>query len=91
MWMMLQQKIPQDFVIATGKNSTLEEFVETAFTELNLDWRDHVSVDPQFFRPTDLNENRADPGKAHRILGWAAQSEMRDVVKKMVAAEHNRD
>jgi GDPmannose 4,6-dehydratase len=48
-------------------------------------------VDPQFFRPTDLKENRADPAKAHRILGWAAQSEMRDVVKKMVDAEHNRD
>jgi GDPmannose 4,6-dehydratase len=91
MWMMLQQKIPQDFVIATGRNSTLEEFVETAFTELGLVWRDHVSVDPQFFRPTDLKENRADPDKAHRILGWAAKSEMRDVVKKMVIAEHNRD
>lgn len=87
MWMMLQQTTPQDFVIATGTNSTLEELVDVAFSELNLNWRDHVRVDPQFFRPTDLKMNRADPERALSILGWAARSTMRDVVKRMIVAE----
>lgn len=87
MWMMLQQEAPQDFVIATGMSHTLEAFVELAFAEVGLDWRDHVSVDRQLFRPTDLKHSNAAPTKARKILGWYAQSNMETVIRSMVAAE----
>jgi GDPmannose 4,6-dehydratase len=87
MWMMLQQDEPQDFVIATGRSHTLEEFVELAFKEVDLDWRDHVRVDSQLFRPTDLQHSNANPGRAREILGWRAANGMKEVVKNMIAAE----
>lgn len=87
MWMMLQQERPEDFVIATGNSYTLAAFVELAFAEAGLDWRNHVRVDDRLFRPTDLEHSTAAPAKAHSILGWRAQSDMIQVVKNMVAAE----
>lgn len=90
MWMMLQRDEPGDFVIATGRSHTLQAFVELAFAEAGLDWRDHVSVDRKLFRPTDLECSKANPSKAHDILGWRAIHGMEDVVSKMVAAELGR-
>lgn len=90
MWMMLQRDEPGDFVIATGRSHTLQSFVELAFAEAGLDWRDHVSVDSKLFRPTDLECSKANPSKAHDILGWRATHGMEDVVRKMVAAELGR-
>ena len=83
MWLMLQQEKPQDFVIATGITISLEEFVQTAFEQAGLNWRDHVVQDPALFRPTDLAVGRADPTKAYRELGWKATTTGVDVVKKM--------
>jgi GDPmannose 4,6-dehydratase len=83
MWRMLQQAQAQDFVIATGTTLTLEEFVQAAFEEASLNWRDHVIQDPSFFRPTDLAIGRADPRKAENILNWKAPTSGIDVVKKM--------
>lgn len=83
MWRMLQQDQAQDFVIATGTTMTLEEFVQTAFDEASLNWRDHVIQDPSLFRPTDLAIGRADPSKAEKILHWQASTCGIDVVKKM--------
>ncbi|SHM29998.1 GDP-mannose 4,6-dehydratase [Rhodanobacter sp. OK091] len=88
MWRMLQLEKPDDFVIATGASHTLEEFVDFAFSELGLNWRDHVSVDPQLFRPTDLRKNMANPGKALQLLDWQAKYDMRGVIQAMLAAEH---
>ncbi|HWX66247.1 MAG TPA: GDP-mannose 4,6-dehydratase [Rhodanobacter sp.] len=88
MWRMLQQEQPDDFVIATGASHTLEEFVDFAFSELGLNWRDHVSVDSQLFRPTDLKKNMANPRKAQQLLGWQAKYDMRGVIQAMLAAEH---
>ena len=87
MWMMLQMEVPEDFVIATGKTHTLEEFVDTAFACVGLDWRDHVALDPKLLRPTDLMESRANPRKANDVLEWHARTHMHDVVKLMVEAE----
>lgn len=87
MWMMLQQNKPQDFVIATGQSYTLEAFVELAFAEAGLNWRDHVRMDQSLFRPTDLEHSTAAPTRAHSVLGWRARSDMIQVVKNMVAAE----
>jgi GDPmannose 4,6-dehydratase len=83
MWLMLQQDQPQDFVIATGTTITLEEFVESAFKQVNLNWKDHVIQDQGLFRPTDLAIGRADPSKAQKLLGWKASARGIEVVKKM--------
>jgi len=83
MWLMLQQDKLQDFVIATGKTITLEEFVSTAFAQAGLDWKEHVVQDLALFRPTDLKVGRADPSKALNQLGWKASVGGVEVVKKM--------
>jgi len=87
MWMMLQQSIPDDFVVATGKTYSLEEFVSEAFNCVGLDWHDHVSIDPSLYRPTEISEGRGNSAKAKRTLGWKARYNMQDVVKKMVEHE----
>jgi GDPmannose 4,6-dehydratase len=83
MWLMLQQDRPQDFVIATGKTITLEQFVEAAFKQANLNWKDHVVQDPALFRPTDLDIGSADCSKARKELGWQASTQGIQVVEKM--------
>jgi len=83
MWLMLQQEMPQDFVIATGVTITLEEFVKTAFNQVNLNWRDYVLQDSNLFRPTDLAIGRADPTKALKQLNWKASTQGVEVVKQM--------
>ena len=88
MWMMLQQKTPDDFVIATGETNTLEEFVAEAFNCVGLNWRDHVLTDPSLYRPTEISIGRGNPAKAERVLGWKARYTMRDVVRMMT--EHER-
>lgn len=90
MWRMLQQDVPDDFVIATGRSSSLEQFVRLAFEHVDLCWTDHVDVDQKLMRPTDLEKNTADPGKAKDKLGWQAGVMMEDVVRKMVDAELSR-
>jgi GDPmannose 4,6-dehydratase len=87
MWQMLQQQRPDDYVIATGETRSLEEFVDTAFREVGLDWREHVGADPALFRPTDIEANHADPAKAARVLGWRATVKGDEVVRRMIAAE----
>ena len=89
MWLMLQQDKPEDFVIATGESHSLEEFVETAFSAVSLNWRDHVLLDPGLLRPTDLAAGRGNPAKARVRLGWQARYRMRDVVRLMVETERH--
>ncbi|KAB0518345.1 GDP-mannose 4,6-dehydratase [Pseudomonas extremorientalis] len=84
MWLMLQQDVPEDYVIATGTTVTLQDFVAEVFLCLDLDWKDHVVVDAEFLRPTDLLVSRADPSKAERQLGWKARYKVADVVKRML-------
>lgn len=87
MWRILQHQAPEDFVIATGESHSLERFVELAFAEVGLDWREHVEIDRALLRPADLDVGRADPGKAAQVLGWAARHRLPDVVRMMVAGE----
>ncbi|MEX2150259.1 MAG: GDP-mannose 4,6-dehydratase [Steroidobacteraceae bacterium] len=87
MWLMLQRPAPEDFVVATGESHSLEQFVDLAFREAGLQWRDHVEADSALHRPTDLEVGRADPRKAARVLGWTARHRMADVVRLMVGAE----
>lgn len=83
MWRILQQDDPEDYVVATGETSTLEEFVAEAFTCFGLDWREYVIADPTLLRPSEIIINRANPGKAAERLGWQANYKMRDVVRLM--------
>jgi len=83
MWLMLQQDIPDDYVIATGQTHTLEYFVSEAFSVFNLDWHEHVEQNPEFFRPTDLMVSSADPQKAAGKLGWKACIGLDEVIKNM--------
>jgi GDPmannose 4,6-dehydratase len=87
MWLMLQQPDPRDYVIATGKVSKLEDFVDLAFREVGLNWKDHVETDPAFLRPTDLSRGLGDPSLAEKKLGWKAKYAMPDVVRMMIAGE----
>ncbi len=89
MWLMLQQEKPEDFVIATGESSSLEEFVDTAFSAVQLGWRDHVELDSSLLRPTELSVGCGNPAKAQAKLGWKVRYRMRDVVRMMVEAERN--
>lgn len=89
MWLMLQQEKPEDFVVATGESSSLEDFVDTAFSAVQLNWRDHVELDSSLLRPTELSVGRGNPAKAQAKLGWKSRYRMRDVVRLMVDAERN--
>lgn len=90
MWLMLQEEMADDFVVATGKTYSLQEFVETAFKFAGLDWRDHVVTDPALIRPNDLRVGRGNPAKARGQLGWEAKYAMPDVVRLMVEHERSR-
>jgi GDPmannose 4,6-dehydratase len=87
MWLIMQQEVPDDFVIATGESHSLEEFVATAFSRVNLDWRQHVVINPDLFRPTEIAISRGNPRKSSEILGWQARYKMKEVVTLMVEDE----
>lgn len=87
MWRMLQQPAGSDFVIATGESHTLEEFADTAFGQVGLDWHEHTDVSEALRRPSDLAEGLGNACRAEEVLGWTAVYTMNDVVKAMVEAE----
>lgn len=91
MWRMLQVDRPEDFVIATGESNSLEDFVASAFSEVGLDWQEHVVQDPKLFRPSEIRYNCGNADKARQILAWTAQKKMRDVVSEMVRTELQAD
>jgi GDPmannose 4,6-dehydratase len=90
MWLMLQQEKPDDYVIATGESHSLEEFVAAAFAQVGLQWRDHVVIDPEFFRPTEIAVSRGNPQKAASTFGWRARYRMPEVVRLMCQDELQR-
>jgi GDPmannose 4,6-dehydratase len=87
MWLMLQQEQAEDYVIGTGETHSVEEFVSIAFDHVKLDWRRHVVVDPQFYRPAEVDLLLADPAKAQRRLGWKPEVSFERLVKMMVDAD----
>ena len=89
MWRILQHPKADDFVIATGSTYSLADFTAAAFGELGLDWRDHVEIDDELQRPSDLMYSKGDPRKACAELGWKSRYTMPDVVRMMVQAEVN--
>lgn len=84
MWRILQQDDPDDFVIATGENHSVKEFLEEAFAYKKLDWRDYVEIDPRYFRPAEVDELLGDPRKAKSKLGWEPKVGFKELVRMMV-------
>ncbi len=88
MWLMLQQDSPEDFVIATGKTHSVEEFVRAAFAYVDIaDWERYVVIDPQFMRPAEVEYLLGDASKAQRQLGWEPRVQFEELVAMMVEAE----
>ena len=90
MWRMLQQPEPRDFVIATGKLSSLEEFAAAAFEAVKLNWRDHVVIDSSLTRPTDLTGFAGDFSNARESLQWQPRLLMPEIAKVMVREESQK-
>ena len=87
MWLMLQQEVADDYVVATGETHSVEEFVAEAFGYLDLDWHKYVVQDPKFYRPAEVDLLVGDPGKAKRVLGWEPTVGFRELVRMMVDAD----
>jgi len=86
MWLVMQYKEPDDFVIGTGETHTIQELCEEAFTYVGLNWEDHVEVDKRFVRPTETGPLVANPAKAKRLLGWEPKTTFEQLIHMMVDA-----
>ncbi|MGI8516063.1 MAG: GDP-mannose 4,6-dehydratase [Acidimicrobiia bacterium] len=84
MWLMLQHDRPNDYVVATGKSYSVQEFAERVFDRLELDWHEHVEIDPRYFRPTEVDSLLGDATKAAEELGWKPKIDLDGLVKRMV-------
>ena len=84
MWLMLQQDKPDDYVVATGDTHSVKEFADMAFSHVGLDYRDYVKVDPQFYRPSEVELLVGDATKAKKVLGWDYNITFDDLVREMV-------
>jgi len=87
MWRILQQDEPDDFVVGTGEQHTVREFVEQAFAYAGLQWEDHVKIDKKYFRPTETEDLVADSSKIKNTFGWKPKIGFRDLIKIMVDAD----
>lgn len=91
MYLMLQQDKPEDFVIATGENHSVEEFVEAAFKHAGIsDWKKYIKRDPRFNRPAEVYDLKGKPDKAKKILGWKPKLSFKKLVEIMVDADIKR-
>jgi GDPmannose 4,6-dehydratase len=92
MWLMLQQDEPGDYVIATGQTHSIEDLVERAFAEVDIEnWRDYVRQDPKFYRPAEVDLLIGDPSKAKEKLGWEREVDFPELIKMMVDHDLKRE
>jgi GDPmannose 4,6-dehydratase len=87
MWLMLQQTMPDDYVIATGQSYSLQDFVRLSFSEVGLNWKDYVDFDSKLCRPSEIKYSCGDITKASIKLGWMTDNTLPSIIKKMIAAE----
>lgn len=90
MWRMLQLDTPEDLVIATGETHTVREFVQEVFSSLDLDWREHVEIDPNLYRPNEVDVVCGDPSRAKQVLGWEPTVSFQELARLMAAADLER-
>lgn len=84
MWLMMQAEKCGDYVIATGETHSVKEFVERAFSYLDLDWQEYVEIDPWYYRPSEVDYLQGDASKARRELGWEPKVGFEELVRLMV-------
>ena len=87
MWLMLQHDEPDDFVIATGESHSVRDFLGYCFGKLDLDWNDHVEIDPRLVRPAEVHRVQGDGSKFNSVFDWQPQVKCREVAEIMVAAD----
>jgi len=84
MWLMLQQEKPDDFVISTGETHSVKEFVQEAFSHVDLDWEKYIKIDERFFRPAEVNVLMGDYSKAKKCFDWKPKVKFAELVRMMV-------
>ena len=85
MWKMLQMDSPSDYVIATGKDYSIRDFLDIAFSIINIkDWSNYIKIDPKLYRPAEVDVLRGDYSKAKKELGWEPKTSIKEMVEKMV-------
>src|SRR5919106_2092917 len=84
MWLMMQAETSDDYVIATGETHSVREFCEETFGYLDLDWKEHVEIDPWYYRPSEVDLLLGDATKARKQLGWEPRVTFRELVRLMV-------
>ena len=87
MWMMLQHHEADDFVCATGKSHSVQDVVEFVFKDLELDWKEHVTIDERYFRPEELHDLKGDATKMKTVLGWEPDFTFETLLKDMLNEE----
>ena len=85
----MQHDTPDDWVVATGKTYTVEEFLITAFSILDLDWKDYVVTSDKYFRPNEVDYLLGNPDKINKALGWKPQLDFEGLVKLMLENDIN--
>jgi GDPmannose 4,6-dehydratase len=90
-WHIASHETPDDFIVATGKTTSLQFFVETVFGTLNLDWPRYVDIDPRLFRPSEIPRVAVSPTRIAERLGWRASITMPDLVRVLLSAEAHGD
>ena len=87
MWLMMQYKEPEDWVLSTGETHTVEDFVKIAFSSANLEWKDYVKTDEKFYRPNEVNYLLGDSTKAKTKLNWSPKVSFNELVNMMVESD----
>lgn len=87
MWLMMQHDIPDDYVLATGRTNTVQEFIDVVFKILELDSKKYVKIDDRYSRPSEVNLLLGDASKAKDILGWQAQTSLEQLADIMVNSD----
>jgi len=90
MWLMLQQDVPDDYVVATGRTVTVRDMCRIAFKHASLAMEDHLVIDAKLFRPAEVDVLLGNPAKAKAKLGWEAHTSLEDMIIEMVEADIKR-
>lgn len=88
MWLMLQQETPDDYVVATGVNYSIKDFLQMTFNEVGIsDWEQYIEIDPRFKRPSDLTYLRGNAAKAKAKLGWEPKTDLKSLISIMINSD----
>ena len=90
MWMMLQQDVADDYLIATGRTTSVEDMCKIAFNCVGLNAEDYVVIDQDYFRPAEVDHLQGNPAKAKAKLGWKAKTSLEELIQEMVEADLKR-